>query len=324
MQGLPYLDVVEIHLITDPQALAAALLSKRVFWTNSYVTSTLDRDIAQSVVQHNAQLTLSQVPSLAISYLSMHTGKAPFDDLRVRQAFSEALRRDALAEFGKQTGLVGTGTFPAGPWAMPPAMREQLIGYGADMTKRLAQAKALLADYEHDKGKMDWSKIKLSCATNLPITCDNAQVIQQLLKKIGVTIVLEPMLLAQHRGNEVSGDYVLSTLLAGFDFDDPIDVFGQLYVTKGGRWYQRRSLPALDTLFEQQKFLVDPAARKQVIYAMDTLAMNDAAFLILQWVDAFQVRWNFMKGWTATPNARSTNARLDYVWMDVPELPHTR
>ena len=55
MKGLPYLDALEIHLITDPQALAAALLSKRVFWTNSYVTSTLDRDIAQSVVQHNAQ-----------------------------------------------------------------------------------------------------------------------------------------------------------------------------------------------------------------------------------------------------------------------------
>jgi hypothetical protein len=58
--------------------------------------------------------------------------------------------------------------------------------------------------------------------------------------------------------------------------------------------------------------MVDPEARKQVIYAMDKLAMNDAAFLILQWVDAFHVRWNFIKGWLATPNARSTNARLDY------------
>src|SRR5438128_2572975 len=39
IKGLPYLDALEIHLITDPQALAAAILSKRVFWTNSYVTS---------------------------------------------------------------------------------------------------------------------------------------------------------------------------------------------------------------------------------------------------------------------------------------------
>ena len=37
-----------------------------------------------------------------------------------------------------------------------------------------------------------------------------------------------------------------------------------------------------------------------------------------------QVQWNFVKGWTATPNARSTNARLDYVWLDLPELPQAR
>src|SRR5438552_2748752 len=74
----------------------------------------------------------------------MHTGKAPFDDIRVRQAFSEALRREALTEFGKQTGLVGTGNYPAGPWAMPQPMREQLVGYGPDMAKRTAHAKALL------------------------------------------------------------------------------------------------------------------------------------------------------------------------------------
>src|SRR4051794_34748020 len=80
-------------------------------------------------------------------------------------------------------------------------------------------------------------------------------------------------------------NYLLSTLLAGFDFDDPIDVFGQLFVTKGGRWYQRRSLPELDKLFEQQKFIVNPEARKKVIYEMDKLAMNDAGFLILHWIN---------------------------------------
>src|SRR5499425_1259652 len=52
LKGLPYLDALEIHLILDPQALATALLSKRVFWSNSYATSTLDRDMAQAVVQH--------------------------------------------------------------------------------------------------------------------------------------------------------------------------------------------------------------------------------------------------------------------------------
>ncbi len=322
--GLPYLDEMELHIITDPQAMAAAVLSKRVFWTDAFPHPSLDQDLGKSMVKQNPHLVLSNAAAISIAHLTMQTEKAPFDDVRVRQAISEAMRREALAELGKQTGLVGTGTYPAGPWAMPREMREQLIGYGSDMPKRIAHAKELLAAYEKEKGKIDWSKIKIQCSTNLPVTCENAQIIQQLLKKIGVNVDLDPMLLAQHRGNEVSGDYLLSTLLAGFDFDDPIDVFGQLFVTKGGRWYQRRSLPELDKLFEQQKFIVDPEARTKVIYEMDKLAMNDAAFLILHWINVPHVRWNFVKGWLATPNARSTNTRMDYVWLDLPELPYAR
>jgi ABC-type transport system substrate-binding protein len=132
------------------------------------------------------------------------------------------------------------------------------------------------------------------------------------------------MLFAQLRANEVSGNYLLSLLGAATDFDDPIDSFGQWFVTKGGRWYQRHALPELDALFEQQKFMVDPEARKKIVWEMDKLAMNDAAYLILQWPDLYHVRWNFVKGWTHTPNIRSTNSRMDYVWLDLPELPHSR
>lgn len=324
IKGLPYLDELEIHLITDAQALAAAILSKRVFWNDSFSHPNVDGDLAQSMVKQNAQLVHAKTPSLAIAHFAMQAEKPPFNDLRVRQAFSLAIRREAFAELGKGTGVVGTGNYPLGPWAMPQAMREQLVGYGPDMNKRLAQAKELLAAYEKEKGKVDWSKLKIQCSTNITATCENAQIIQQMLKKIPVNLEVEPMLVAQHRGNEVSGDFALSTLLAGFDFDDPIDTFGQMFVTKGGRWYQRHAVPEIDQLFERQKFLPNPEARKEVVWEMDKVAMNQAAFLILHWIDLHHVQWNFVKGWTATPNARSTNARMDYVWLDLPELPHTR
>jgi peptide/nickel transport system substrate-binding protein len=323
-QDLPFLDEIEIHIITDPQALVAAVLSKRVFWTDAFAHPNLDGDLATSTAQQNPNLVHASAPSLIIAHVSMQTEKPPFDDLRVRQALSEAIRREAIAELGNQAGAVGTGVYPLGPWAMPKEMRQQLIGYGPDMAKRLTHAKALLTAYEKEKGKIDWSKIKIQCSTNIKFSCENAQVVQQLLKKIQVNIELEPMLVAQHRGNEVSGNYILSLLGAAVDFDDPIDSFGQWFVTNGGRWYQRHSLPALDALFEQQKFTADPEARKKLIWDMDRLAMDDAAYLILHWFDLHHVRWNFVKGWTLTPNVRSTNARMDYVWLDFPELPHSR
>jgi peptide/nickel transport system substrate-binding protein len=323
-KDLPFLDEIEIHLITDPQALVAAILSKRVFWSDSFPHPNMDRDLSKSTAQQNANLIRSSNPLLGIQHLTIQTEKPPFDDLRVRQAISEALRREAFGELGTQSGAVGTGNYPFGPWAMPVEMRAQLIGYGPDMAKRIAHGKELLASYEKEKGKIDWSKIKVQCATNIKFSCENGQIMQQMLKKININVELEPMLFAQLRANEVSGNYLMSLLGAAMDFDDPIDPFGQLFVTKGGRWYQKHSLPELDKLFEQQKFMADPEARKKVVWEMDTMAMNDAAYLVLQWPEFFHVRWNFVKGWTHTPNIRSTNSRMDSVWLDLPELPHTR
>jgi peptide/nickel transport system substrate-binding protein len=323
-KDLPFLDELEIHIITDPQALVAAILSKRVFWSDSFPHPNMDRDLSQAAARQNPHLVRSSNSMVIVEHLTMQTEKPPFDDLRVRQAISEALRRDAFIELGTQAGAVGTGNYPLGPWGMPTEMRNELIGYGPDMAKRIAHAKELLAAYEKEKGKIDWRKLKAQCASNIKFSCENGQVMQQLLKKINVNVDLEPMLLSQLRANEVSGNYNMSLLGAALNFDDPIDTFGQLFVTNGGRWYQRRSLPALDALFAQQTFMVDPEARKKVIWEMDTLAMNDAAYLILLWPEFYHVRWHFVKGWTHTPNLWSTNARMDSVWLDLPELPHSR
>src|SRR5229473_109003 len=165
--ALPFLDEMEIHIITDPQALVAAILSKRVFWSDSFPHPNMDRDLSQSAAQQNPNLVRSSSSMLIVEHLTMQTEKPPFDDLRVRQAISEALRREAFSELGTQSGVVGTGNYPLGPWAMPKEMPQQLIGYGSDMAKRMAHAKELLAAYEKEKGKIDWSKLKVQCATTI-------------------------------------------------------------------------------------------------------------------------------------------------------------
>src|SRR3989475_9718679 len=255
--------------MADPQALVAAILSKRVFWSDAFPHPNMDRDRSQSAAQQNPHLIRSSSSMVLVYHLTLQSEKPPFDDVRVRQAISEALQREAFIELGTQSGAVGTGNYPLGPWGMPKEMRNQLIGYGPDMAKRIAHAKELLASYEKEKGKIDWSKLKAQCASNIKLSCENGQVMQQLLKKINVNVELEPMLLSQLRANEISGNYLMSLLGAAMNVDDPIDSFGQLFVTNGGRWYQRHSLPELDKLFEQQKFMAAPEARRDVVWQSD-------------------------------------------------------
>src|SRR3989442_79289 len=166
-KDLPFLDEMEIHIITDPQALVAAILSKRIFWSDSFPHPNMDRDLSKSAAQQNPNLVRSASPVLGVQHLTIQTEKPPFDDLWVRQAISEALRREAFGELGTQSGVVGTGSYPQGPWAMPTEMRAQLIGYGPDMAKRVAHAKELLASYEKEKGKIDWGKIKVHVSTTV-------------------------------------------------------------------------------------------------------------------------------------------------------------
>src|SRR5215831_12207765 len=87
----PFLDAIEIHLMADPQALVAAILSKRVFWSDAFPHPNMDRDRSQALAQQNAHLDRSASPVVAVYHLTLQTEKPPFDDIRVRQALSEAL-----------------------------------------------------------------------------------------------------------------------------------------------------------------------------------------------------------------------------------------
>jgi len=99
-KDLPFLDAIESHIIIDPQAMVAALLSKRIYWSDAFPHANMDRDLTKSTAQQNPNI----------------------------------------------------------------------------------------------------------------IATSNPQVVQQLLKKINVNIEFEPMLFAQLRANEVSGNYALSSL----------------------------------------------------------------------------------------------------------------
>src|SRR5262252_8718379 len=99
-KGLPYLDEMEIHIITDAQSMLAAVLSQRVYWSDSFAHPSMDRDLSQSAAQQNPHLVRSVHPALLLFAISLQTEKPPLDDLRVRQALSEAIRREAIDELG--------------------------------------------------------------------------------------------------------------------------------------------------------------------------------------------------------------------------------
>lgn len=325
-KGLPYLDAIDVHVILDIQARATAVLTQKIYWSDPTPLPQMPLSLAQSIAKQNPNIIHEGFPTLLYNHFTMNTTRPPFDDLRVRQAVSEAIDRKAFTVegLGNQRGAMGTALWPGGGWAMPQEMREQLIGYGPDMNKRIAHAKELLASYEAEKGKIDWSRIPYLCFTQ-HISCENAQIIQALLKKIGVNLVLDPKeTVTGFSAIAIKGDYYMGGFIGAQDFDDPIDAFTRHYTQGAFQQFHRKTIPDLDRLFELQKFETDPEKRKKLAWEMDALAMNDAGMLIVIWPLTEHLRWNFVKGWTPTPSIRNTNARMEYVWLDLPQLPHSR
>src|SRR6266481_4270257 len=73
----PFLDAIEIHLMTDTQSLVAAILSKRLFWSDVIPHLNMDRDRSQATVQQNPHLVRSSGSVVVVEHLTMQTEKPP-------------------------------------------------------------------------------------------------------------------------------------------------------------------------------------------------------------------------------------------------------
>ena len=105
----PRLDSITFSVVTDESARVTAVLGQRA-------------DIAQSppanqlkALQSNSAVSVGSFPSARVELIALNTKKPPFDNLKLRQAFSLALDRKAIVE----AGLFGAGT-PATTFLVPP------------------------------------------------------------------------------------------------------------------------------------------------------------------------------------------------------------
>ena len=120
-------------------------------------------------------------------YLNMNTQKAPFNDVRVRQAFALALNRPSIVQ-----GLWGKYGELGNDSPMWPRLRVHEPSRCPQRHQQIAQAKALLKA----AGKENL-KVTLTCYRSFEMP-DYAQRVAQDLKKIGVDCTVKVYTSAQY------------------------------------------------------------------------------------------------------------------------------
>src|SRR5215213_8583756 len=140
--GLPYLDGIEFyHVLPFSPEMASAILSRRV----DYVIAT--DPVTAAKAKTIPELSVDTHYQSVVHATWINSKKKPFDDPRVRRALHLALDQRVLVDVVKDVAPMMTGGFiyPFSEFATPKEELENRLGYQADSTAAVKEAKALMS-----------------------------------------------------------------------------------------------------------------------------------------------------------------------------------
>ena len=277
--GAPAWDKVSLRILPNDGSRIAALLAGDADMIENIPTTDAARlkanpnfRLAQKVSWRTIFFTLDQTRD-QVTGLNAKDGKPlaknPFKDIRVRQAISKAINREAIA----QRVMEGMA-IPASNVVAPP-----VFGYAKDLKPEAMDvdgAKKLLAA----AGYPDGFALTVYAPNNRYVNDEQiAQAVAQMLTRIGIAAKVETMPMTVYLGRARNGELPFAMLGWG-SFAGDLALRSLLATPtpeKGyGTWnWGRHSLPAMDRLLDQAFATTDEKKREAIaIQAMD-LAMKN-------------------------------------------------
>src|SRR5437764_1137977 len=190
---------------------------------------------------------------------------APFNDPELRRAMGLALDRKAFIDIiteGK--GNIGGIMLPPpeGIWGMPAEVLQTLPGYGPDVQKNRAEARAIMQKLGYGPDKR--IRIKLS-TRDIPPYRDPAVILIDQLKQVYIDAELEPIDTTQWYPRVMRKDFTVALNLAGNGIDDPDQAFYENYVCGAEGNYNGYCNPEIDKLVDLQSMQSDQGKRRELL-----------------------------------------------------------
>ncbi|MEU6699272.1 ABC transporter substrate-binding protein [Pseudonocardia sp. NPDC046786] len=257
---------ITVRYVEDPQARALAVQAGDVQFAEGLPAAQLEqvRSAGAEVVAYEGART---VP------LQLNQSRAPFDDVRVRRAVTEAIDRPVLA------GQVLAGSArpaadlfgPAVPWGAtePPA--------GADAER----ARTLLAEAGY--GPENPLTVQLWTFPNRPELPTLANAVQAMLGEAGIRVEVTVGNYEAQEPEVLAGQYDMFLNSRSYlsDFPDAASTLTSDYTCAGSYAIDQYCSPAYDALVERLNGTVDPAQRRQLFAEAAGMLTADAVGVML-------------------------------------------
>ncbi|MDM4761497.1 ABC transporter substrate-binding protein [Galbitalea sp. SE-J8] len=259
--GAPKIDGIDYTFVSEGSTAIAALKAGEIDWTDSIPAQQLDS------LKSDDSLTVGTTPSNDYWYLAMNEKRAPYDDVRVRQAIAYAVDRDAIAQ------VAAYGTATVNELAIPKgsAWYTKYDTYSTDIDK----ARSLLAAAGVGPFTMD-----LLVSSDYPETVSAAQLIADELQPLGITVKIRTLDFASWLDEQDSGHFDM-LMMGWLGNIDPDDFYYSQHHTGGGSNAQGYSNPEVDKLLDAGRTETDVDARKKIYAQAATIIADDVSYLYL-------------------------------------------
>lgn len=261
-EGLPYLDSIDVRIITDETVRRTALVAGDVDWTISVPAQSVEE------LKGNPEVVVDEVPAGAYWYIGLNLERDILSDVRVRQAVAMAVNRDNIA----QAAAFGN----AQPTQDPiPSSSTWAFGY-APYEFDPAAAQALLAE----AGYPDGFELEIMPTTQYEESVRAAQVIQANLAQIGVRASIRTLEWAEWLEEQGAGNY--DTYICSWNGNvDPDDFYRAQHGTDEVFNFTGYSNPSVDELLEQGLNTDDVEARREIYEQVNRQIVDDAPYVYL-------------------------------------------
>jgi len=244
--GKPILAGAEIRFITDANSRAMQIR------TGEADLIRLVPPLVVSKLKGTPGVKIETLNAPRITMLLMNNKKAPFDNIKVRQAIQAAIDTAGLAA-AVYEGAVQPAIGPfvsTDPWAL----KETKLPYD------LAKAKTLLAEAGVKPGTLKLGLIAYTSRTEFK---DVAAVIQDQLNAIGIQVTIKAAEYNAVEHDMLSGNYDMALMSRGYlvDAAEPASYLSADYSCGGSYNMSQYCVPEMDAKLKEMYKLTDPAAR---------------------------------------------------------------
>ena len=271
-----------------PETITFKLMDNQNAMLSGFNSGELDfiEDVPQAEIANLiASGDMKIVDYIGTYYVCFQTQKAPFDDPRVRKAFSLAIDRTYIVNQVTQSGQVEAGGFvPAGVYDAEGATGDDFRTVGGDYYKptdadyeaNCEEARALLAEAGYENGE------GFPVVEYLYNTSDAHKAVAEALQymweeELGVKVTLNNQEWAAFLQTRKDGDYSIARNGWIADYNDPIS-FLDMWMTGGGNNDAQYENEEYDSLIKEAKTTTDVKERMELLHkAEDKIIGEDNA-----------------------------------------------